>query len=88
MCGLLPTVRRTKVKTTLSIAVKTGLRGGELTVYGTLACGWTQKQLAYLDDKGIPYTFVNCSGQQGPPSITAYPTLNRDGEWLTGYTEL
>ena len=68
--------------------VKTGQCAGELTVYGTERCGWTKKQRAYLDDKGIPHTFVNCEQAACPTFVTGFPTLVRDGQILAGYQAL
>ncbi len=69
--------------------VKTGQRAGELTVYGADWCGWTKKQLAYLDAKGIPYTFVDCAKQTCPAFVDGFPTLVEAGKVLGGgYREL
>lgn len=47
---------------------------GTWTVYGSDNCGWTLKQLAVFDSKGIPYNYVNCD--KGDCSgTTAFPTL-------------
>ena len=58
------------------------------TVYGTDGCGWTRKQLADMDSKGIEYSYINCdSGDCG--GITSYPTLkDGDGKVTVGFTEL
>jgi hypothetical protein len=58
------------------------------TVYGTDKCGWTRKQLAYMDSKNIDYSYINCeSGDCG--GITSYPTLkDADGKTKVGFTEL
>jgi glutaredoxin len=67
---------------------RTDLRAGALTVYGTESCGWTKKQLAYLDKKGIAYKFVNCEEQGCPNFVSGFPTLDLDGKIVTGYKEL
>lgn len=59
-----------------------------LIVYGTMECGWTRKQLKYLDDKGLKYTFVNCKEGNCPPDVTGYPTMIYNGERINGYKEL
>ena len=33
---------------------------GKFTVYGTMGCGWTRKQLEYFKQSGKPFTFVDC----------------------------
>ena len=51
-------------------------RPGMWTVYGSDGCGWTLKQLAVLDGKGIPYNYVNCDTDKGAcQGMTAFPTL-------------
>jgi glutaredoxin len=70
------------------LPVHTGLKAGELTVYGTSWCGWTKKQRDYLNDKGMAYTFVDCDTEQCPSFASAYPTLNNNGAISVGYQEL
>ena len=51
-------------------------RPGMWTVYGTDSCGWTLKQLAVFDTKGIPYNYINCANNKGAcDGATAFPTL-------------
>ena len=58
------------------------------TVYGTQSCGWTKKQLKEMDDKGIPYTYVDCKDEKCE-GISGYPTLkNDDGTVKVGYTPM
>lgn len=61
---------------------------GTITVYGSKSCPWCVKQEAYLTDKGIPYTFVECDKQQCPEFVQGFPTLSVNGEIKHGYTEL
>jgi hypothetical protein len=56
------------------MALHTGLKAGELTVYGTSSCPWCKKQKENLDSKKIPYTFVDCSREKCPEFVTGYPT--------------
>jgi len=57
------------------------------TVYGTMSCGWTKKQLEYMKSKEIPHKFVDCSVSEC--DAKAYPTLvSPDGKTTTGYTEM
>lgn len=70
------------------LRIKTDLRAGELTVYGTSWCSWTKKQRDYLDTKGMPYTFVDCDAQQCPDFVSGYPTLDNNGAISSGYREL
>lgn len=49
---------------------------GKWTVYGTDWCGYTKKQLKYMDDNSIKYDYVECSdGACEGLSIEAFPTL-------------
>jgi hypothetical protein len=70
------------------LRVRTNVRAGRLTVYGAATCAWTQKQRAYLDRKGLPYAFVDCSAQPCPPFVSGYPTLDNDGHVSVGYQEI
>ena len=65
---------------------KTG--GKKWTVYGTMGCGWTRKQLDYMKKTGTPYTFVDCD-KGGCGGMDAFPTLKSpDGKTIVGYTEV
>lgn len=69
-------------------SVRTGVRAGKLTVYGTEWCSWTKKERDYLTKKGIPFTFVDCDKGGCPKSVTAFPTLDQDGTLSVGYEEI
>ena len=61
----------------------------EYIVYGSMQCGYTVKQLEYLEKKGISFTFMDCAKGQCPASVKAFPTiLKPDGTTVRGYTEL
>lgn len=70
------------------LKVKSDLRAGAITVYGTDWCGYTTKQRDYLDGKGVDYTYVNCEEKSCPDFVKAYPTLDINGSIKTGYTEV
>jgi len=58
------------------------------TVYGTNACGWTRKQLKEMDEKNVPYTYVDCDGGGTCAGISSFPTLkNSNGETKVGFTK-
>lgn len=61
----------------------------EYIVYGTDWCGYTVKQLKYLDKKGISHKYVNCEKEQCS-GIKAFPQMTRtsDGETIRGYSEV
>ena len=63
---------------------------GTWTVYGSDGCGWTLKQLAVFDSKGIPYNYVNCDKDSGAcKGTSAFPTLvNPDGVKTVGFNGL
>ena len=63
--------------------------GNEWTVYGTMGCGWTRKQIEYMKNKKIPYIFKDCSKGKCDKNVEAYPTLlSPDGEEIIGYKEI
>tara|TARA_R110002073_G_scaffold59781_4_gene150264 strand:+ start:12029 stop:12295 length:267 start_codon:yes stop_codon:yes gene_type:complete len=60
----------------------------EWTVYGTNGCGWTRKQIAHLDKKGISYNYVECD-KEDCGDVNAYPTMKHsNGEVVKGFKEL
>ena len=61
---------------------------GDIIVYGSKTCPWCVKQEAYLTEKGIPYTFVDCKTGQCPEFVQGFPTLSVNGQIKSGYTEL
>ena len=62
--------------------------GNDWTVYGTMGCGWTRKQLKHMEDKGISHTFVDCD-KDGCPGMDAFPTMiDKDGKKVVGYKEV
>tara|TARA_Y100000401_G_scaffold23662_1_gene16161 strand:+ start:3415 stop:3699 length:285 start_codon:yes stop_codon:yes gene_type:complete len=60
----------------------------EWTVYGTMWCGWTKKQLEYLKNKDIPHKFIDC--EKGKcDGIDAFPVMrSSSGEEIKGYKEI
>ena len=61
---------------------------GKWTVFGTMGCGWTRKQLDYMKKNGKPHEFVDCD-KGGCDGMKAYPTLKHpDGKTTTGYNEV
>ena len=68
---------------------KTSSGGGKgWTVYGTMGCGWTRKQLDYMKKNGKSHTFVDCD-EGGCDGMDAFPTLKHpNGEIIVGYNEI
>ncbi len=63
-------------------AVKSHLKAGDVTVYGTSSCPWTVKQLKEFDKKKIAYEFKNCSEKGACPGfVEGFPTTV-----IKGYT--
>jgi len=61
---------------------------GDWTVYGTMGCGWTRKQLDHMKSKGISHTFVDCD-KGGCDGMEAFPTLKSpQGETTVGFKEV
>ena len=75
-------------RTTPALHLRTGLKAGGLTVYGSDSCGWTRKQLEYLDHKGIAYKYVRCDDGRCPSFVDGFPTLDQDGKILVGFQKL
>jgi|TARA_B100001094_G_scaffold269768_1_gene274159 hypothetical protein len=68
---------------------KVAKTGKEWTVYGTMGCGWTRKQIDYMKEKKIPHVFMDCSKGECEKDVKAYPTLvSPDGEKNVGYKEV
>lgn len=69
--------------------VKAAVTGGDWTVYGTMGCGWTRKQLEYLEEAGIPHTFVDCDKDGACSDMDAYPTMICvSGEKVVGFKKV
>ena len=63
-------------------------KGDPWTVYGTMGCGWTRKQLDYMRKKGIPHVFVDCDTKECA-GMDAFPTLvSPRGARHKGYNEV
>ena len=57
------------------------------TVYGTMTCKWTRKQLEYLNNTKRHYVFINCN-EESCDNIDGFPyIIHPDGEISIGYTE-
>ena len=58
------------------------------TVYGTMGCGWTRKQLGHMEKKGVSHTFVDCD-KGGCPGMNAFPTMvHKNGDKIVGFKEV
>jgi hypothetical protein len=69
-------------------AVEAKSADGEWTVYGSMGCGWTRKQLEHFKAKGKPYTFVDCDSEDCK-GIEGYPTMvHSSGERVVGFKEV
>jgi hypothetical protein len=62
---------------------------GKWTVFGTMGCGWTRKQLDYMKKKGIDHVFKDCEKGECGGDMDAFPTLvSPEGEKTVGYSEM
>jgi hypothetical protein len=62
--------------------------GEQWTVYGTMGCGWTRKQLDYMKKNGKSHRFVDCD-KEGCSGMEAFPTIvSPNGEKIVGYSEI
>jgi len=60
-------------------------------IYGSMSCGWTKKQLKYMDDKGLEYEYIDCAKDRDacPKEVSGFPTIKHcDGTLKPGYQEL
>ena len=73
----------------LDVTVSASVSNGEQwTVYGTMGCGWTRKQLDYMKKNGKSFKFVDCE-KEGCSGMEAFPTLvSPNGEKIIGYNEI
>ena len=63
-------------------------QGEKWTVFGTMGCGWTRKQLDYMKKNGKDHTFVDCDKEECK-GMKAFPTLKHpNGETTVGYMEV
>lgn len=76
-------------KRRLDVTVSASVSNGEQwTVYGTMGCGWTRKQLDYMKKNGKSFKFVDCE-KEGCSGMEAFPTLvSPNGEKIIGYNEI
>ena len=63
-----------------NLPVRTGMRVGKATIYGTDWCGYTTRQKQAFADAGIPFDYVNCEkspdqcqGIHGYPLVKNFP---------------
>lgn len=62
--------------------------GKKWTVYGTMGCGWTRKQLDHMKNVNKPFTFIDCD-KENCDGMDAFPTLiSPSGEKHVGYKEV
>lgn len=58
------------------------------TIYGTMGCGWTRKQLEHMKNVGKPYTFVDCD-KEDCGKMSAFPTIHDpNGNETVGFSEI
>lgn len=62
---------------------------GVLTIFGSMGCGWTKKQLDHCEKKKIPYMFVDCDSEKCPGYVKGFPTMKTaEGDIIEGFREL
>ena len=65
----------------------TSSNGEKWTIYGTMGCGWTRKQLDYMKKAGKPFEFIDCD-KGGCSGMDAFPTtVHPNGDKTVGYEE-
>jgi hypothetical protein len=61
---------------------------GEWTIYGSMGCGWTRKQLDYMKSKDKSFTFVDCDNGECD-GVEGFPTMvHSSGERVVGFKEV
>ena len=61
--------------------------GDKWTVFGSMKCGWTRKQLDNMKSKQIPHEFVDCDQGKCPPDVKGFPTLRKGDKEIVGFTK-
>lgn len=70
----------------LTNGTKSGPSSSDWTVYGTMGCGWTRKQLKHMKDNNISHKFIDCD-KEDCGDVNAYPTLkDANGKMTEGFT--
>ena len=65
-----------------------GAAAGQWTVYGSMNCGWTRKQLDHMKSEQIPHRFVDCD-KEDCGDMTAFPTLDDpNGKRSVGFNSI
>lgn len=61
----------------------------KMTIYGSMQCPWTTKQIDYVKSKGMEYDFVECRDEPSKcPGIKSHPTTKMsDGTMVVGFKE-
>lgn len=73
---------------TASAPALTQEEGGIWTVFGSMGCGWTRKQLEHMKKTGKSHKFVDCE-KENCKDIEAFPTLvSPNGEKHVGFKEV
>jgi len=76
------------MKTGESPAIQAAAGEKGWTIFGTMGCGWTRKQLEHMKKVKKPFTFVDCD-KGGCDGVDAFPTIVApDGEKHVGYKEV
>jgi hypothetical protein len=57
------------------LRVRSGVRSGGVTVFGTDWSVPTQKQKATFDAMGVSYDYVNCDLETCPTIVKSFPTI-------------
>jgi hypothetical protein len=65
----------------------TGDANTKWTIYGSMDCGWTRKQIDHMKEYGIKYKFVDCSKKKCD-GVKGFPTtVHATGVRFEGYNE-
>lgn len=59
----------------------------DITLYGSHACPWCNKQEEHFKRKNLSYRFVNCPTESCPEFVKSFPTIVVNDRVFVGYTE-
>lgn len=72
----------------MGVETQTNEEEGLWTVFGSMGCGWTRKQLDHMKKAGKPHKFVDCD-KEDCKKIEAFPTIvSPNGEEHVGFKEV
>lgn len=70
------------------VPTATAATDGVWTVFGSMGCGWTRKQIDHMKKVGKPHKFIDCD-KEDCKKVEAFPTIvSPNGEEHVGFKEV